>query len=755
MRKFKSRSRARLLCAGLTTTAVGVSLVAAPTAAFAAAPDAFGPIAGPVGTVIKIDVASGTAFDTGSPAALFFTDFAAGVTACPNYTTSVTGQTVVAASGTKIDSDEASFTVPTGVTLNAGAPRAWKVCVYNGTTSAAVALHDGTPPTFTVTPVIGLSQSSGPSGGGNTISFTAPATSPIFANPTSLVFAEPATGCAAVYGSPGNLASALTRPTTTTASGTVPLGAVGTGPNTTYQACFYNIASGNLVGASAVASPYTVNLPPVTLSSTVGPWGGTNGISMDSTSPFLLGVSSPGVTFNSSERCPRTLTASSLYTVVHPAAGKTRKASDNRLAVTVPALASSGPSVPTQFQMCVYNGTQANTSLLIATAPYAASVVHTLTSVSPSAGSALGGSLITVSGTNFPTTPGSINATLGGLPLEDITPVNDTTFTARTPMHSVERNVSLVVKTPVGTKSLANAYSYLNSIAVSPNMASTDMRSVTVAVKGIGFLSTNFSSTPADAHVYLVRGTYNPADNGAGRKVNGPVSECSDVLPLSDNELICTLRLDQRLNAAGALTPEMAVGRSVTDIDTTSGSRLITSATAVWTADDIGKALTQTAGTAAVPEGTTIVDVLSATQAIMSKQASATVATSVTARIGAAALRTNATVDLTNSSATVAADAGTFTSADIGRVVTGAGIVTGTTIIAVEPTGNGATLSQAVGAGAGGSNVTVSFFDAIGVPAGAYTLTYVTDGSMGVDTTSSSYSQSGVSAQSSFTVAAA
>ncbi|MFC7527652.1 IPT/TIG domain-containing protein [Actinoplanes sp. GCM10030250] len=752
MRSSTSRSRARLLCAGLTTTgALGASIFVGAPAAFAAALDSLLPIGGPAGTTIKID-AAGTPFDTGNPAAIFTTGFAAGTTTCPNYTTSITGQTVVVAtSPTKIDSDEATFTVPTTVTLNSGAARDWKVCVYNGTTASTAAVNDNTGGgTFTVTPAITFSPANGPSGGGNTITFTSPSTTNLFSTAVGLVFTDPAIGCAATYGTPGNLAAALTRPSATSATATVPAGAVGTGPNTSYLACFYSstASGGTLVGASSTG--YAVTLPPATVSSSVGPWAGGNGISVDSTSPFLLGVSSPGVTFNSSERCPRTFTAASSYAIVHPAAGKIRKASDNRLAVTVPALASGAPSVPTPFNLCVYNGT-GGSSLMIATVPYTASVAPNVTAVSPSSGSAMGGNLITVSGSAFPTSAGSITATLGGLPLADITPVNETTFTARTPMHSVERNVSIVVNTPAGSKSLANSYSFLNAIAVTPNAASTDMKAVTVAVKGIGFLSADWGTAAAKAHIYLTKGTYNPANNGAGAKVNGQVSECGDVLPLSDNELICTLRLDQKVSAAGTITPEIAIARSATDIATTQNSRLISSAsTAAFAADDVGKPITQTGGTDAVPAGSTIVDVLSATQAIISKQASATVNATVTARIGAAPVR-SVVVGNVSSTVTLTAPSDSFTSADIGRVIAGTGITPGTTIEGILANGAGVTLSAAATTTGG---PTVDLYDPIGVPAGAYTLTFVTTGTMGVDTTLTSYSQSTVSANSSFTLAA-
>lgn len=754
MRKSTSRSRARLLCAGLTTGALGGSLFLGAPAAQAAALTAVTPLFGPAGTVIKVQAASATAFDTGAPAAIFTTGLAAGTTVCPTYTTAITGHTVVAAtSPTKIDGDEATFTVPSTVATNTGgAPREWKLCVYNGTVAGTTAaVHDTAPPTFTVVPGATFAPNNGPSGGGNTLTFTMPATSPVFTATPGLSFSE--TPCPGTYGTPGNKAATATRISNTQVSAVVPAGVIGTGPSSPFFACFYTGTGGGATLIGGGASTYTVALPPITLSSTVGPWSGLNGVSIESPNEFLLGVSAPGALLSSSATCPTTFTAASGYTVVHPAAGKVRKVSNTRLALTVPPLAASGPSTPTQFQLCVYNGTSAGTSALVAAAPYTAAVVHSLSSVSPVSGTALGGTLITVTGSGFPTTPGSIMATLGGLPLLDITPVNEATFTARTPMHGVERNVPLVVTTPVGTKSLASAYSYLNGIAVSPNTASTDMDSVPVAVKGVGFLSTTFSTTPSDAHIYLVRGAYNPANDGSNNKINGAVSECSDVLPISDNELICTLRLDQRLNAAGAITPEIAVGRSsgAVTLTTVTTSRLVVASASLFTADDIGKSITQTAGTAsAIPADATIVDVLNATNAIISIKPTVAAADAVVT-IGPAAVRTNNTVDTTNGQAAFTAADNAFTSADLGRVITGTGIPTGATIIGIAANGAGGTLSA--NASADGTNITASMYEPLGVPAGAYVLTFVTNGSMGVDTTAVTYSQSTVSGSSAFTVA--
>lgn len=75
--------------------------------------------------------------------------------------------------------------------------------------------------------------------------------------------------------------------------------------------------------------------------------------------------------------------------------------------------------------------------------------------------------------------------------------------------------------------------------------------------------------------------------------------------------------------------------RQVTDGVTTNGSAAITSATAAWVFDDIGKPITGTG----IPAGTTILSVQSATAATMSANATAS-GTSITFSIGIAAAST-------------------------------------------------------------------------------------------------------------------
>ena len=750
MPRAKSTTHARLICAGLTTGAVGAALFIAPSTAFAAVLTSLTPAGGPAGTVITA-VAAATPFAAANPAAIFTT-----ATACPtNYTTTATAPDVAFAAGnpTKVTDNTASFTVPAALPLNAGAAKVYKVCVYNGATTTSTLVHDGTPKTFTVTPAITTNVPGGPSGGGNPIVLTAPTGSTPFTTAAPGVTFSTA-GCADTYGTPGTPSMAGTsvvKTSTSTLTANVPVGVLGTGPNTVFTACTYaGTSSSDALTGSTMVGAYNVSIPTVMLSSTVGSNAGGNSVTASAPMNFLLGVTSPGALFTTAATCPSqyTTTETTYSAGVTPTLKKgltngVRKVANNRLAVTMPAVPLINSS-PTPYQVCFYNGTVDATSTLLATAAYTSTIVHTLTNVAPAAGSALGGDNIVVTGTGFPTAPGSINATLGGLPLA-VMPISSTAFTAITPMHAVENGVPLVVTTSAGSKVLQAAYSYVNAVQVSPNTAPSNT-TVDISVKGVGFLSTNFSTTSTDAHVYLTSATYDPRIVVAsGNKINGAVAECGNVLVISDNELICTLNLGQRLDATGAVIAAAPRTSSADAVGGASTGRVVTSASAAFTPADIGRSISGTG----IPTGTVILDVINATTAVISRQPGTLSTPALT--IGGGLTRVAASVVTTNSSATVTAPAGTFTNADIGRAITGAGIPTtptATTITAVTANGNGATLSASATAGA---TVSATVYNAP-VPDGVYSITFVNDGSVDADSTNAAYSQSVVSSGSTFTV---
>ena len=521
------------------------------------------------------------------------------------------------------------------------------------------------------------------------------------------------------------------------------------------------IATGAVAAIVVAGAPTpAVAATALTLSATTGPTGSsTTTITGTSTTAFLTTSQTAPVATFSQAACLNAY-ATSVAATTAPSTANTgnvpvpaanlKKLSNNKIAITVPSavVAVGSPQAPTKYNVCLYPSATVG-AVLAASATYTAALAPTITAVTPGAGPALGGNVISVSGLNIPTT-GTITATLGGIPLTGITGITATGFNAIAPAHSAEDNVTLQVVTSAGTAILRNAYDYTNSIDIAPNTAPNTATAVDIDVMGTGFLTPTFGSGTSNAHVYLVDGAYESATNGTNR-ANGPIAECGNVLVVSDIELICTMALNQRLNAAGNLT--LPAARTITtDISTTDGSPVITSAGAAnFSALDVGVPITES-GNTNIPAGTTIVSVLSPTRAVLSAEALATAGSAITVSVGGplrsvASVVTNTTAGTAN---TVTAPASSFTTADIGRPIVGTGIPAGTTITAIAAGGAGATLSNAATAA---GTISGAVHAAAPVPNGAYTLTVVSNGSLNAATTDTDYSQTIVSSDATFTVA--
>ena len=85
-------------------------------------------------------------------------------------------------------------------------------------------------------------------------------------------------------------------------------------------------------------------------------------------------------------------------------------------------------------------------------------------------------------------------------------------------------------------------------------------RSTDLDVVGNGFASLLWTTTTqangaaanaANAHVYLVDGTYDPGEGGDSVKDTAQIDECTGVLVVSDTEVVCQLDLRNSINAAG------------------------------------------------------------------------------------------------------------------------------------------------------------------------------------------------------------
>ncbi|MEU4241227.1 IPT/TIG domain-containing protein [Actinoplanes sp. NPDC026619] len=701
------KSRCRLI---LTASAVSAALLVAPQAAQAAA--TVGPlVVAPGGAVMISDPAA--AFNTTSTAVLL------SVAPCPQTFAVAGGNGLWNATVNTRAATSVNFTVPAVSGPPAGANgtlKAYNVCVFDGTTQnssplkASASIYVGYP--------AGISPAGGVTGGGNQLTVTASQNAPLFTGLTAVAAAFTTGSCGAALGTtnPANLvASNVVRQSNTSVGLTVPNGVVAGsgGASVTYNLCLYDASSA--AGGLLTFVPYTAATAAVTPAS--GSYLTGAGVTLTSPTPFLSGVTTPAALLvGGNAMCPSTYSTAAMGGVAPvpvAGAGGVRRLSSNRAAVSVPPLPLLN-SQPTPYQVCLYAGGTSGAAL-VGSGAYTASIVANPASVTPVAGPAAGGNTITVLGSDFPTDAGRISAMLGGAALTNIQPISDKAFTATAPPHAVEENVPLVVTTSAGTKALAGAYSFRNPIKVAPNSAPSTTSAVDVSVGGQGFLSINFGSTGNAGRVFLVNGIYNGADAGGGVRANGPVAECVNVLPISDEELICTLSLNRRLNAT-ATGPFDTVNYSnilSSDVSTTVGSKTIVSASGKFLPGDVGQPIVQSNGNMNIPPNAVITAVLSPQKARIS------VAALATSQSGMATIGTNTPVRLftnvlttTAGSTTVGLTSGAFARDDVGRLFVGTpGIPGGTTITAVAPGGASATLSAPATTSTGGTLANATALD--------------------------------------------
>jgi hypothetical protein len=508
------------------------------------------PLTGPAGGG-NVITATGTApylTGTTTPAVLFSTATCPATYATPD-------ATKILATTTRTDS-VASITVP----ATAVAPNTYYVCVYKGNVVGTSALIGGSSTTYTPgAPEVTLSGTTGPNAGGNTLTTTAAAFGDLSATALGVNFSTAA--CETTYEDTSAAAAALAGPATrsgTTVTFTVPSGVLAPAE---YNVCLYNGTTDETSGLVAVGSKkYTVTLPDVTTSPNVGATATAKTITLTSASPILSGVSAPGVTF-SVAACPSTYTA----TGSNFAGTTPKRITDTIGSVVVPATVVLGSGATTAYNVCLYNGTASDSILLANAGTYTVAAQFDVAAdpIDLDGGPAQGGTLITVTGTGFPTGANAITASLGGAPLKNIKRTASTTFTGVTSAHAPGM-VALSVTTAAGTIIRSNAFEYSYGITVQPNTAPSDtVRDIYVT--GAGFLDLDFAeageaSTNSEAHVYLVDGVYDATDTTPTEKDNPPVAECEAALVLSDTALLCSLNLQDSLVPA---TGAKAVGTEV------------------------------------------------------------------------------------------------------------------------------------------------------------------------------------------------
>jgi hypothetical protein len=506
---------------------------------------------------------------------------------------------------------------------------------------------------------------------------------------------------------------------------------------------------------------------PVTLtpSSTQGPSAGGNTITATTptytttTPPVLAPTFFAGTAVEFQVAATSTATCATTYATAVPPSSSTGGIialpavnltiiSANRLGITIPTgfFANTSTSAPPKYNICAYNGTTSTSALIAQTATtgqYAIGVQATISSVVPSAGSAQGGTTITVNGLNFPTTSSAITATVGGLPLLNITAVSPTSFTAVTPPHAAGLTaLPLSVTTAGGTATKPSAFTFSNGITVSPSTGpNTRAGGTPIDLQGLGFSALTFASTgnPDDtnAHIYLVRGAYDSTLSGQ-KKAAGEAVECGNVLVVSDTELVCTMNLavslDTNVSGTTAMTLHTVTGT------TTATSTTLTVTVGALTAADVG----QRVSGPGIVDGTTITS-QTGTAAVLSLATGTTGVGTGTVTIGAG----TAAATVTSGSTALTAVSPALTAADVGRAITGTGIAAGATI--VSQTGTAAVLSAPGTSAATGSSSTVTIGTVAPVPVGTYTVTVVNSGAGNLQA-DPNFTQSIISSGSTFTV---
>jgi F0F1-type ATP synthase membrane subunit c/vacuolar-type H+-ATPase subunit K len=315
-----------------------------------------------------------------------------------------------------------------------------------------------------------------------------------------------------------------------------------------------------------------------TLSASSGPSAGGNTLTMTTTvAKFFTGTL---VSFQYKTLTTTTCTAAySAAVAVTASAGVVlatpKILSSTKIAITVPStVALQGSATSANWLVCVYPGSNTTTSLLSANAAYSIAAKPTLavSPIAPASGPALGGGSVTVTGTNFIT---GLTAKIGSVALTGVTVVSGTTFTATVPPQAAGSAMSLSVTTTGGTATKAAAYTYTNGIIVTPNTTPTSTAATDLDIAGVGFSGLDFAGAvsgntyktdgtapdDAGAHVYIVQGDYDPADNSSAKTL-AQAGECVNVLVVSDIELICTLNTLHNNNQGS----DSAIGNGVYSI---------------------------------------------------------------------------------------------------------------------------------------------------------------------------------------------
>lgn len=542
-----------VVAATAVVTAVGV---AAP--AFATPAPTLSTNTAPIGGGTSI-TATGTGSFPVASAASVASRLVASTATCPGSF----GSTGTAATVTAVDNDDSvTVTVPN---VTAGT---YKFCFYGVATGSVASgttlltTSDNLTVSVATTKAV-LSAPAGLPAGGNTLTAALPG--PWITSTAAPGALMTSSTCPTAYSTAtGNIALTATKnDAKTTATFTVPTTlTLGTG----YNVCFYAGTAGTsaLIGSSS--STYTTR-PPITISPAQGSSATLTPVSIGSTvtSAFLANSTSPGVVLTRSA-CPATYDTSDGV-----AASSIVKISNFKLTAKVPtSIALNSGEATATYNVCVYAGTSGD-ALVGAPTTYTIAPTLTVTGVASTTqgGPAQGGTAVTIVGSGFPTdTAATLTASFGTSPVTISSVSGDGTKIYGTTTAHAPGSVYPTVVTAAGSKTPTSGnYPFVFSygISISPNTSApvTATTPFYLDVLGAGFDSLDFPSTysvgnDAHAHVFMLDNTgYDDSWTAA------PVTDCYDVIKISDGELICKLDLYKTLATDGTLshtTGSVAVG---------------------------------------------------------------------------------------------------------------------------------------------------------------------------------------------------
>lgn len=243
--------------------------------------------------------------------------------------------------------------------------------------------------------------------------------------------------------------------------------------------------------------------------------------------------------FNQLTACPTTQTATSASVI---AASTLTVVSATKLVVTTPSLPdtnTAGVHTKRDYVVCLYKSGGVGAAIL-AGGKYTVYPQPTISTVLPASGANLGGDTITVAGTGF---TAKTVVTVGGVAATNVKIAADgASLTATTPAHAPAAAALDVIATTEGGASTGGTglFTYKYAIKVSPQTGANGAGNV-ITVTGTGFSSMDFTGAGAnDAQVYIVNGSYDPADTSSA-KTNPEQGICGSVQVVSDKELVCTL----------------------------------------------------------------------------------------------------------------------------------------------------------------------------------------------------------------------